>query len=270
MRLSVCRAARVVAVWIVLGWSTPALAQGPPTVGERYNVELAGVLWGADPSAVIKSESIGIPGTEIDLVDDLGIEEKRLRELRVVLRPAPKHKFRINYLPIQYQAETVVQREFVFNGQLYRVGIPVNTDARFNQFRFGYEYDFFYRPRGYVGVMVDLKYTDVAIDIASAAGPEEFTELVAPIPGIGFTGRGYVAPNTSITGEVTFFKIPEGLGGEEYGGSYVEWDFYGTFNFNDHVGAQLGLRSIDVDYFKDLDSGNLNFRGWYFGGVVRF
>jgi hypothetical protein len=32
----------------------------------------------------------------------------------------------------------------------------------------------------------------------------------------------------------------------------------------------LGYRGIEVDYFKDLDSGSLNFGGWYFGGVVRY
>jgi len=32
----------------------------------------------------------------------------------------------------------------------------------------------------------------------------------------------------------------------------------------------VGLRSVDVEYFKDLDSGNLNFKGMYFGGVIRY
>ena len=46
----------------------------------------------------------------------------------------------------------------------------------------------------------------------------------------------------------------------------IEHDFYGTYNFTNNVGAQLGLRSIDVDYFDDLDFWSLTFRGWYFGG----
>ena len=39
---------------------------------------------------------------------------------------------------------------------------------------------------------------------------------------------------------------------------------------NQYVGAQLGLRSIHVEYFEDLDAGDLRFRGWYFGGVFRY
>ena len=260
---------------VLLGGALPVSAQfrppaeANPTVGERYHVEAAYSFWSADPDLIISSESLGIPGDDVDLVNDLGIEEKRLRELRLVLRPATKHKFRINFTPIRYEAETVLQREFTFNGQRYRIGLPVNTEADLTTWRFGYEYDAFYTSRGYIGVVFDVKYTNVDVSLDSPIG-REFTEAVAPIPGIGVAGRGYITPNLSITGEVMYFRIPESLGGEDFGGRYLEYDFYGTYNFTNNVGAQLGLRSIDVDYFDDLDFGSLTFRGWYFGGVVRY
>lgn len=240
-----------------------------PTIGERYHIEGAIAWWNADPDLVVSSESLGIPGDDVDLVDDLGIEQKRLRALSVVLRPAPKHKFRFQYLPIEYDAEAQVRREFVFNGQRYRIGLPVNTTASFKTYRFGYEYDFFYREQGYAGVLFDLKYTDVNVMLDSPIG-REFTSQVAPIPTVGVVGRGYVASNVSITGEFSFFKIPENLGKDDFGGRYLEYDFYGTFNFTPNVGAQIGLRSVDVEYFEDFDAGNLRFRGLYFGGVVRY
>jgi len=271
----VCLRAVPIAVIIAVAgwWPGPAAAQfrrAPESaIGEKYHIEGAVSWWNPDPSLIISSESLGIPGDDIDLVNDLGIEQKRLAELRLVLRPGEKHKFRINYIPIRYKAQSVVQREFVFNGQRYRVGVPVNTTADLPTYRFGYEYDFIYRPRGFVGFVVDLKYTDVQVRLDSPI-QSEFTSQVAPIPTIGFTGRGYVVPNVAIGGEVTFFKIPKNLGGEDFGGRYVDYDFYGTFNFNNYVGAQLGFRSIDVEYFRDLDRGDLRFRGWYFGGVVRY
>ena len=276
MGLSMFRPVFSVACLVTMvSWAAVAQAQfRPPSasstaVGERYHIEGAVVFWSAEPDLVISSESLGIPGDDIDLVNDLGVEKKRLRELRLVLRPAPKHKFRINYLPIQYTAEAILQREFVFNGQRYRIGLPVNTDANLTTYRFGYEYDFVYRSRGYVGVLLDLKYTNVDVGLDSPIG-EEFTTAVAPIPSIGVVGRGYLAPNVSITGEVSFFKIPENLGGEDFGGRYLEYDFYGTYNFTENAGAQFGLRSIDVDYFQEFDKGFLTFKGWYFGGVLRY
>ena len=53
--------------------------------------------------------------------------------------------------------------------------------------------------------------------------------------------------NVSITGEVTYFKIPERLSDEYGSGRYLDYDFYGTFNFTHNVGAQLGVRKVDVE-----------------------
>lgn len=268
----VCRAAVVCAVALI--WPVASAAQyapaGTPAVGEEYHIEAALAWWSPEPKLIVSSESLGIPGDDVNLVTDLGILKKRLRELRLVLRPSTKHKFRINYLPIQYSAQALVQREFVFNGQRYRIGLPVNTEADLTTWRFGYEYDFIYRSRGYLGVLLDVKYTNVDVVLDSPIG-SEFTSQVAPIPTIGIVGRGYIVENVSITGEVSFFKVPENLGEQLNGeGRYLDYDFYGTFNFNRYAGAQLGVRSIDVQYRKDLDAGTLNFVGWYFGGVIRY
>lgn len=253
--------------------TTPAAAQysppAAPAVGEDYHFEIAYSFWSADPSLLISSESLGIPGTDIDLVDDLGIESEQMRRLNIVLRPAQKHKFRFEYTPVTYETDSFpVQREFVFNGQRYRVGLPVSTTAEFKTFRFGYEYDFISRNRGYLGVLLDLKYTDVSVTLLSPIG-EEFTTQAAPIPTIGLTGRGYVAPNVAIGGEVSFFRVPDNLS-ETYDGSYTDYDFYGLVNFNRNVGAQVGYRSIDIFYEADFDHGALKFKGWYFGGTLRF
>lgn len=277
MRMFVSRLTRAAcACAVVLFCAAPAAAQygaqqrSDTAVGERYNVEAAASFWNPEPTLIVSSESLGIIGDNVNLVRDLGIERKRINELRFVLRPATKHKFRINYLPLKYEADALVQREFVFNGQRYRIGLPVNTTADLTTYRFGYEYDFLYRSRGYLGVLIDLKYTNVDVVLDSPIG-QEFTSQVAPIPTIGLAGRGYLLPNLSVTGELSFFKVPEKLG-EQFngGGRYLDYDFYATFNANRYVGAQVGFRSVDVEYFKDLDSGNLTFRGLYVGGVVRY
>lgn len=240
----------------------------PPPGGEDYHVELTGLGWRATPVLVINSESLGILGTDVDLVEDLGIESKMLWEGKLVLRPARKHKFRFHYLPMQYLADTVVQREFVFNGLRYRAGLPVTTTANLTTWRVGYEFDFIHRERGYLGFLADLKYTDVDVTLDSPLG-SEFTKQGAPVPSFGGTGRVYATPSLSLTGEVTFFKVPENLA-DNYDGRYLDYDVYATYNVNRNVGAQLGYRSIEAFYEVDFDRGDLQFKGWYFGGVVRF
>jgi hypothetical protein len=240
--------------------------------GETYRVELAAAYWNPTPEIVIASEGLGQLGTSVDFVNTLGIEQTRFRQFKVVLRPATKHKFRFEYTPITYTAEKTVPATFVFNGQRYNVGIPVATEVKWKAYRFGYEWDFIYRDRGFAGVVLEAKYTDVSATLTAAAvGAAQFTQARAPIPAIGFIGRGYVVPNISITGEFTFFKLPErALDSEDYSAKYYDFDLYGTVNFNDHVGAQVGYRSFDVFYKVKRDTGTLKLTGLYFGVVTRF
>ena len=259
---------------VMVGAATASFAQSGASstssraTGENYHVEILGALWNPSPNILITSESIeGILGTPIDFVADLGIEQNWFTQLRVVVRAATKHKFRFAYTPIRYEAETRLTRDVIFNGIRFPVTLDVETEVKWNAYQFGYEWDFVYRDRGYVGMLLELKYTDVNASLTNIIDAE-FVRARAPIPTVGIVGRGYVAPNISITGEFSFFKVPNF--DEDYGGNYVDFDIYGTVNFNDNVGVQGGYRSFDVFYKIENDEGDLTMKGLYFGGVVRF
>jgi hypothetical protein len=257
----------------ILGAAAPASAQygtfqNPNrATGETYHVEVSGSLWYPTPNILISSESIeGIIGSDIDFVEDLGIEKTWFTQLKVVLRPATKHKFRFEYTPIKYQSEGVLRRDLIFNGIEFPIAIPIESEIVWRAYRFAYEYDFVYRDRGFVGLVLEAKYTDVEATLQNALDLE-FVRAHAPIPAVGVIGRGYVAPNISITGEFTFFKLPEIDGNS---GRYFDFDLYGTVNFTNNVGVQGGYRSFDVVYKVESDNGDLQLKGLYFGGVVRF
>lgn len=265
-----------IAVCFLACWltPTPAAAQYRPrgvsdrATGETYHVEVGGYLWPPSPSILITSEGLGIPGTPIDFVEDLGIERTTFRQLKVVLRPGTKHKFRFEYTPINFDADSILRRSVVFNGQRFDIALPVETEVNWKAYRFGYEWDFLYRDRGFVGLLLELKYTDISATLSNAFVGSEFVHARAPIPAIGVIGRGYVAPNISITGEFSAFKLPDV--DEDYGGSYYDFDLYGTVNFTDNFAAQAGFRSLTVSYHVEEDLGDLKMKGLYFGGVVRF
>jgi hypothetical protein len=236
--------------------------------GETYHVEIGYYFWNPAPEIAVTSEALGIIGSRIDFVSDLGIEQKRYGQLKVVLRPAKKHKFRFEYTPINYQAAATLNRDIIFNGIKYPIALPVSTDFKWNAYRFSYEWDFLYTDRGFLGVVLEAKYTDVQTTLTNVLDTE-FVQAQAPIPAIGAIGRVYVAPNISITGEFTGFKLPDSIN-EDYGAKYFDFDLYGTVNFTDHAGAQVGYRSFNVVYKVKRDNGELNLKGLYFGGAVRF
>jgi hypothetical protein len=257
----------------VLVLARPASAQyqslSEPATGETYRVEIAGALFNPTPTLLISSEGLGIPGDQIDFVREFQLEDETFRQLRIVGRPGKKHKFRYEFVPIRYEKETRITRSFVFNGQRYNVSLPVLAELKWNAMRFSYEWDFVYTDYGYVGLVLDLKYTDVEAALTNSLIGREFARAQAPIPAIGGTGRVYVVPNVSITGEFTMFRLPEGID-EDYRARYYDFDLYGTVNFTDHFGVQLGYRSLSVFYEIESDAGDLKMKGLYFGGAVRF
>lgn len=268
---------RAAAAALVIGAATPVpsgaeITFGPAAdraTGETYRVELGAGWWNPTQSIIVSSEALGIPGTPVDFVANLDVPRRRFPELRLVARPATKHKFRISYIPIEYTTSTSVKTEFVFNGQRFTVGVPVDASFLWRAWRFAYEYDAFYRSRGFLGFIVEAKHTDVEVSVASAPlGISEFVRARFPIPALGGIGRVYLLPNVAFTGEITGIAVPDI--DEDYDGRYVDYDFYGTVNFSDHVGGQFGYRRIEVSYLVRPDAGELEVRGFYFMGVVRF
>jgi hypothetical protein len=103
----------------------PPVGASQRAMGETYHVEFTGGLWYPSPAITFNVQSVDVPGAPIDGVEDLGFKSSRFYDFRLVIRPAKKHKFLFNYLPIKYEGDTVLQRDIVFNGETYHVGIPV-------------------------------------------------------------------------------------------------------------------------------------------------
>lgn len=254
--------------------SSPAFAQygARPTApeipaAESYHVEASLGLWNPTADVVVSSSSLGIPGSDISFVDDLGIEQKQFTDLKFVLKPGRKHKFRIGYTPLKWQGDKIVTRDLVFNGQRYRVSLPVQSELQWKEWSWGYEYDFVSRDKGFAGLFFDVKYPDVNVTLSNQFVGTEFARARAPVPTIGGVGRFYVTPYAAVNFELTALKIPQI---EDYKATFIDWDLSGIVNFNRYVGGKFGYRSMNVNYLFEQDYGDMTVRGIYFAGVARF
>lgn len=240
---------------------------GNPVLGEKYHVEVSGSIWNPALFGVISSEQFGIPGTQIDFTDDLGYKKTRFRDFRIVLRPSQKSRFRIQNTPITYTAETLLNRNLVFNGITFPVSVPLQSTFGWKVWRLGYEYDFLYKERGFVGILFEARYTDFSAELRSALG-NEFTAVKGPLPAIGGVGRVYILPEVALNFELSGFQVPRI--DPQYSGSYFDWDIHGTFNVNRYVGLQVGWRRVSTLITVEKDMGNLKFQGLWFGGALRY
>ena len=190
-------------------------------------------------------ESLGIPG------DRRGpgrgpraSSRSSCGKLNVVLRPATKHKFRFKYLPIKYEAPTThqarvrLQRPAVsrrpagqHRGRLHDLPLRLRVRLRLPQPRVrrrAHRPEVHRRPRG-------AREPDAA---------PEFTTAVAPIPTIGFVGRGYVGQELRRHRRGLVLPGARRAGSEDYDGEYTDCDFYGTVNFTEQR-RRHGRLSLD-------------------------
>jgi hypothetical protein len=283
-----CRpAGRLVTTLVLLGalptaaaaqYVAPSLEYQP--MGERYHFEFSGTMWNPTPNGSISSEQFGIIGSNIDFSKDLAFTQTRFKDMRIVLRPSKKQKFRIQYTPVQYGSSTALDRSVVFNGINFNVALPIQANFGWNVWRFGYEYDFLSKKRGYVGMLLETRLTEMTAKLASPIDTE-FTTVRAPLPSIGVVGRAYVTQEVAINFEVSGLCGLQNSAGKisasctqqpsaKYQASYFDWDIYGTVNLTNYVGAQVGWRRMTTYINVNQDTGNLKFQGLWFGGVVRY
>jgi hypothetical protein len=242
-----------------------------PATGEQYHIEAGVELWFPTADMQISSTALGQAGTLIDFKRDLGLQDQHVPQLHLVLRPATSHKFRLEYIPLNFAQSVTLATTIIFNGQRYNVGLPVNSTLDWKAWRFGYEYDFLVKDRGFGGFLLDFKYDDVSATLTSPIR-SDFTKAQAPIPTIGGIFRVYPVPNISITGEVTGFTLgwlPNSLV-KNNAGHLADVDLYGTINFTNNIGAQVGFRSFDVGYNLKTDTGSFTLKGLYLGVVARY
>jgi hypothetical protein len=174
----------------------------------------------------------------------------------------------MQYTPVRYEAETILTRPIVFNGVKFVTNIPVNSEFNWRVWRLGYEWDFLYRPRGFVGVLFDVRHTTMEAEISSIITATEYTRARAPLPAIGVVGRAYVIPELAVNFEVSGFRLPDV--DPKYQANYFDWDIYGTFNVNEHVGLQLGWRKVSTYLAIESDKGDLQIKGVWFGAALRY
>ena len=242
-------------------------------LGERYHFEVSGNFWNPDLFGQISSEQFGLVGSTIDFTEDLGYVKTRFRDLRIVLRPSQKSKFRIQYTPVEYEAETTFSRSIVFNGIAFPLSVPVESRFGWKVWRFGYEYDFVYKSRGYVGLLLEGRYTQMDARLTTnsplfSTQIDEFATAKAPLPAIGVVGRAYVLPEVAINFELSGFKLPDI--DPKYKADYFDWDIYGTVNLTNNFGVQAGWRKLTNLLVIENDMGDVRFQGLWFGGAVRY
>ena len=258
----------LIAVFLSLAILSPySIAFAEEGVGDKFILELEGRYWMPKLNANLKLSdynTIGVMilGTDINIKNDLGIDNKNFLSGRLILRLG-NSKIRFSYLPIRYEGEKAVSQSVSFGGTTYSANTTVKTELKADMYDLTYEYDALKTELGFLGIILGVKYFDLYGKL-EAAGASEEGKGQAPIPVIGLAGRVYPIKYFNISGEITGLTV----------GKASIYDAEAELNINpiQYVGISGGYRIIRFSAEGDnkKDKATLRLHGPFVALMVRF
>lgn len=174
-------------------------------------IEVEGRYWFTNLDSSFKSSTTAIIGTEIDLVNDLGIADKKnFWEGRVSLNIG-SHKLRYAYMPLSWSGSKDLTKSVVFAGKTYSASTKVDTKLDVKYHRLGYEYDIIDTHDNKFGIIFDVKYFVVDASVKAAAlGFDESESVKAPIPTLGLALQVALPLTLNVGAEATGITLGKG------------------------------------------------------------
>ena len=249
-----------------------------PAPGENFHVELGLMFWKPTPGIVIGSDSLqAVNAAGVDFVQQFNIADKRFNEFRAVLQGG-KTKLRVSHVNLLYNEAATLNQAIVIGGRPFNVAATATADLQWELWKVGYERDFVKTGRGFIGFIAEVNFNHVVADLSATSQGFTATSLTdekVPFPAIGAVARVYPHKNVGVSFEWTGFKMPGFIANKltdtDNGAAHMKnFDAYVTGSITRYFGVQGGYRALSADYLLDSDTGDLEMKGFYFGGMVRF
>jgi hypothetical protein len=212
---------------------------------ESSRIEVTAALWPLEASGVIQSG-----GTAIDLERDLGLAGRKTHFLgRLAVKPSRRHRLLLEGIGYRLSADTVLERQLEYAGQVYNVRQPVSSRAEVTSVFGGYQFDLVSRERGHGGIQAGAAYFDATGTITATGGAVggsvSARERVGhPLPLVGGGFRAWLNRRVNVNGEA------RGISLGKYG-HYLQATGQVGVRLGRHVVVQAGYSLLDGDLHKE-------------------
>ncbi|MCP3676594.1 MAG: hypothetical protein GY721_03090 [Deltaproteobacteria bacterium] len=213
-------------------------------------VKIEGRYWFPTLDAEVQS---GIGGTNVNLVDDIGINDSEAFGEGRITFEVGSHKIRYAFTPLSWDGQGSSTQSITFGGEVYSASVPITSSLDIDYHRVSYGYDFIDFLSNRLGVIIDIKYFDIATELKTASITQSDT-LQAPIPTIGLTAQVGLPLLFSVGGEVS---------GVTFGdkGYLVDGEVAVNYNPLPLVTLSGGYRLLKLEYEDGVDNAFVELNG---------
>jgi len=232
------------------------------SLSEMYNFELRGYYWNSGLNATVKSDEGDFKGTDIDIVEDLGIaRQKGLIGGEATLELYSGHKLKLTVVNISYNTGKFIDKEIIFKGDVYPVDTKVTSEMDLLSARLGYEYDFIRGDNGFLGLQLAANLIKTNATLVTNDTLSNSAKVALVFPMVVATGRAHFSRHISGTAE---------LGWMGYESSNLfDAVLYLDYNPVRNVGITFGWKSIMIDAKEGGDKVNVQWSGVFAGLIFR-
>ncbi len=233
-----------------------------PGIGERFGFEGRLLYWNANFRGIVRSDEGDLKGTEIDIVEDLGLETpKGVVSAEFTIKFLERNKLKFSYINFSYSSSVLLTDEVVFKGVTYPLFSLVDTTADIVSIRAGYEFDIFHNDTGFFGVQLAANYLSSKITLVANKVLTNSVKSSVVIPVVAATGRVFITHNISGTLEGSWMSYDTAMSLD--GSAYLD------YNPMREVGLTLGWRTIIAEADLETEKAEIQWSGFYVGIVVR-
>ncbi|MGZ8993083.1 MAG: outer membrane beta-barrel protein [Burkholderiaceae bacterium] len=246
-----------------------ALAQETWTVNpglhDGFTLEVGAYAPEVKTTARLDSATLGT-GTSISFEDDLGLDDRKIQATVLgKLRLGERWRVEGEYFALNRSGTRAISRTINFGGNIYPIGIVVNSEFDSDIYRLSAGYSFVKSTQAELGVALGLHVTDFTMSLEGANVSKRTGDALAPLPTIGIYGSYALAPRWLLSGRADFFSFSY----NDYDGSLVNFVAGVDYRFTRNFGVGLGYRYVDydLDVTKSSFSGNVQYE---FSGPVLY
>jgi len=252
---------------VVLSW----MAVGSVFAADANSRVSAGVdIWISTLAAEATVSSDSVTGTNVDLIDDLGLDDSvspSALGLSVNLPFLPE--LNLSYLALDGQATKTITKPFVVNGATYGAGDNVTSSYDFTEYEANFGFGIIKRETLSLSFLLGAKYFEIQTAIKDNTTGVSFDQTVNfGIPVVGMKAE---------VGLPAKFKIGAGARGMtldtgDVNATVLNLDGAVHFDMNKFVRLSIGYRYelIDCEMAKEKDSVDINFAGPFAGITASF
>ena len=250
------KTAKLISILLILSMFFPVFRAAAEEGERRFETEVN--YWDAALDGKVRINETGITGTEIDLVNDIGLdEEKGIPEYVFSLRFSERNQFHLSYFSADYSGSKLLTKNITYKGQNFAASTNVSGSLEMTIVDAHYGYSLVKDETLEIQPCLGVKYAGIESSLSSTAVGSISEEIKGAVPVIGLRVKADLGDRLIAGIDVSGVAVDI----DDIDGSLIDLRASLRYNFSGSMSTAIGYRLFDIDVDSEGDTGDVTIDG---------